>query len=153
MDLLYYKLSEGRELANTIKQTVTKTTKERTSKMKNQETAVNVNAKPESALWTYLEREMRGKQSGVIPLSDITKNVPSLDKYKIVALLKGSKVGKFITGRRGAFSRFSFGEAAQNVPQPQIRRIQKSQGLGFLRVKAGKFIQEIPISSMELIAA
>lgn len=100
-------------------------------------------------LTDYLAKHVTG-ENGSITLDAILKSVP-IDRQEAFHLLKQQKGFTTIIGRRNSPTRIAWGNAVQSAPMKSAN--QKSKGLGFLRVKAGKFIQEIPIDSMDLITA
>ncbi len=115
--------------------------------MKTKQNAVNG---PES-FTAYLAEQMKNP-NGKLTLDQIVSG-GKIDKYEAVDLLKKSKVGRFITGRRGHSSRFVWGaEEAKETHIPSSRK-QPKAGDFVLRVRAGKFIHTVPVDTMELVPA
>jgi len=95
--------------------------------------------KPANTVEEVINRLRResGKEGGSIFLADLCAEVPHIHKADVLRTLRASNAGVFVVGRRGAASRWVYGEMAKNLPQAQPSYTPQNQG-GRKRIAGGR---------------
>jgi len=95
--------------------------------MKTKNTAGRTPANTVEEVINRLRRES-GHEGGSIFLADLCAEVPHIPKAEVIKTLRNSNAGAFVVGRRGAASRWVYGDMAKNLPQAQPSYTPKTQG-------------------------
>lgn len=82
-------------------------------------------------------RRESGSEGGSIFLADLCAEIPHIPKAEVIKTLRGSNAGAFVVGRRGAASRWVYGNMAKNLPQAQPFYTPQNQG-GRKRIAGGR---------------
>lgn len=104
--------------------------------MKKQTSAGKRPANTVEEVISRLRRES-GKEGGSIFLADLCAEIPHIPKAEVIRTLRGSDDGAFVVGRRGAASRWVYGDMAKNLPQAQPSYTPQTQG-GRKRIVGGR---------------
>lgn len=116
--------------------------KQRKMKTKNN----NTGRRPANTVEEVISRLRResGKEGGSIFLADLCAEVPHIPKAEVIKTLRNSNAGAFVVGRRGAASRWVYGEMAKNLPQAQPSYTSPNQG-GRKRIAGGRGVSSINV--------
>lgn len=95
--------------------------------MKTKNNAGKTPARTVEEVINRLRRES-GHEGGSIFLADLCAEIPHIPKAEVIKTLRNSNAGAFVVGRRGAASRWVYGDMAKNLPQAQPSYTPRTQG-------------------------